>query len=127
MTATLQPLRAAIAAGDPAAIRAAIPEPPDFLPTLLSLPPAERDAVVAGVIPVLETDEDRWELIEAAAQDSIARPELRAFLAVVPHIPASLLSDARKLATAIHDPEDPGVAARAVDDRADELGVALGA
>lgn len=127
MNIDLQPLREAIAAGNPRDIQASIPEPPEFLPALFSLLSVDRNAIIAGVMPVLDAEEDQWELIEAAVQDSIARPENKAFLDIVPYIPASLLADARKLASSIHDPEGANIAARAIDDRADELGVALGA
>jgi hypothetical protein len=68
----LRSLRAAIATGDPIAILEALPEPPHFLPALFRLEPADRDAIIAGLFPALPTDEDRWELIEASAMDTIA-------------------------------------------------------
>lgn len=95
----LRPLQNAIATGDPAAIRAALPEPPHFLEMLFALPPAERDAILAGVFPALETDEDRWEIIEAAVMDSKAHPERGAFAAVAPYIPELMAAEARALIT----------------------------
>jgi hypothetical protein len=69
----LRSLRTAIATGDPDAILEALPEPPHFLPALFRLERTDRDAIIAGLFPALPTDEDRWELIEAAAMDTVAR------------------------------------------------------
>jgi len=101
----LRPLRAAIATGDPDAIMEALPEPPHFLPALFRLAPADRDAIIAGLFPVFTGDEDRWELIESAAMDTVVRPERGSFVAIAPLIPESLLDDTRKLVASIRDPE----------------------
>jgi hypothetical protein len=93
----LQPLRAAIVIGEPISIRTAIPEPPVFVSTLFKLEPSDRDNILDSVFRILDTDEDRWELIEAAAMDSLARPNKGAFVSIVKHIPEDLLRDARKL------------------------------
>ncbi|MBK9715419.1 MAG: hypothetical protein IPO81_29675 [Kouleothrix sp.] len=93
----LQPLRMAIMKGEAEAIRMAIPEPPFFLSTLFKLEPSDRDNILDNVFPVLDTDEDKWELIEAAAMDSLARPGKGAFISIIKHIPASLLSETRTL------------------------------
>lgn len=96
-TYNLRHLRDAIATGDSSTIRAALPEPPAFLKVLFGLDEAERDAILAGVFPALDTDEDQWEIIEAAAMDTIVRPERRSFIAVTPYIPYNMLDDARAL------------------------------
>jgi hypothetical protein len=98
-------LRDAIAAGDRAAILATIPEPPHFLAMVFSLEPSERDSILAGVFQALDTDEDKWEIIEAAAMDSIARPECGSFVAVARYVPADMLNDARNLAARLPNPD----------------------
>lgn len=123
----LQPLRDAITTGDHAAIQAAIPEAPTFLPALFRAAIVERDVIIAGIFPALPTDEDRWEIIEAATQDSIARPERNALLAVIPYIPADLIPDAQKLAETITDTKIASTAMKAINARAASLGVALNA
>lgn len=125
-TDILQTLRDAIATGRPNAIQAALPEPPAFLPALFAAAPSDRNAIIAGVLPALEMDEDRWVIIEAAAQDTVARPEQGAFLATIPLIPAELIPDARKLAATLSGPAGTA-AVQAINVRAAELGVALGA
>src|SRR6266545_7926491 len=102
---TLEPLRDAITTGDPDTILEALPEPPHFLPALFRLDPADRDAIIAGLFPALTGDEDRWEIIEASAMDTVVRPERGAFVAIAPLIPDSLLDDTRKLVASIRDPE----------------------
>lgn len=93
----LQALRNAITANDPNTIRTALPEPPTFLATLFKLDAPDRDTILANVFPVLDSEEDQWEVIEAAATDTITHPDRRSFLAVVPYISAKLLDDANKL------------------------------
>jgi hypothetical protein len=117
---SLQTLRSAINTGDAETIREAIPEPPNFLSLLFSphLALADRDALFAGVFPVLEMDEDRWEIIEAAAMDTIARPERRAFIAVAPYISAGFLNDAGELVAQIPDPRIAREAQNALEERA---------
>lgn len=73
----LQPLRDPIATGDPNAILRTLPEPPNFLPALFRLDPADCDAIIAGVLPALTGDEDRWEIIEAAANGYSCAPRAR--------------------------------------------------
>lgn len=102
---TLQALRSALATGDAELIRAALPEPPQFLRAVFDLEPPERDAILAGVFPALDTDEDHWELIEAAAMDSVARPERGALLAVVPYITNQLLDDTLELVKGLNRSE----------------------
>lgn len=121
----LQRLREAVGTGDPDAVLAAIPEPPHLLSTLFSLDIAARDAILAGVFPVFDTDEDRWELIEAAAMDSVARPERGAFIAVAPYIPLSLLDEARTLAQRLPNGAAQRDARNALEARAAALGITL--
>jgi hypothetical protein len=118
----LRPLRAAIAAGDPDAILEAIPEPPHFLAALFRLEPSDRDAIITGVLPAFTGDEDRWEVIEASAMDTVVHPERGAFVAIAPLIPDSLMDDARMLVASIRDPETRRVMDRAVGERAATLG-----
>ena len=96
-TNTIDDLRAAIQRGDAESIRAAMPEPPGFLSQVFVLEPDDMNKILAGVFSVLETDEDRWEIIEAAAMNTISQPERNAFLAVVPYIPQDLLADVYRL------------------------------
>jgi len=120
-TDILQPLRAAIATGDRDAILEALPEPPHFLPALFRLDPADRDAIVAGLLPVLTGDEDRWEIIEASAMDTVVRPGRGAFVAIVPLIPASLMDSAQMLVESIRDPETRQVMEQALQERLKRL------
>src|SRR5262245_59238562 len=115
----LQQLRAAIATGDPNTILAVLPEPPGFLAVLFKAP--DRDAILAGVFPALETDEDRWEIIEAAAMRSIAQPDSDTFLTVMPYIPADMLTDVGDLVARIPDPVARNAAQAALDRRAKAL------
>ena len=115
-TDILQPLRAAIATRDPDAILEALPEPPHFLPALFRLDPADRDAIIAGLFPVLTGDEDRWEIIEASAMDTVVRPERGAFVAIAPLIPESLIDDTRKLVASIRNPETRRVMEQALQE-----------
>jgi hypothetical protein len=102
----LQPLRDAVATGQASAIREALPEPPQFLSAVFGLPPDDRDLLLAAVLSALDTDEDCWEIIEAAAMDAIAHPERRAFSAVAPYVPAELVDDARKLLARFPDRDE---------------------
>src|SRR6266508_5525898 len=111
---TLEPLRDAITTGDPDTLLEALPAPPHFLPALFRLDPADRDAIIAGLFPALTGDEDRWELIEASAMDTIAHPERGAFISIVPLIPTSLMDDTRMLVASIRDPEARRVMERAI-------------
>jgi hypothetical protein len=113
----LRPLREAIATGDGTTIRATLPEPPTFLKALFGLDEAERDAILAGVFLALETDEDRWEIIEAAAMDTVVRPERRSFIAVTPYIPANMLDDARDLVVRFPSTDIADEAHKALDAR----------
>jgi hypothetical protein len=98
-------------------ILASLPEPPHFLPALFRANSTARDTIIAGLFPVLIGDEDRWELIEASAMDTVAHPERGAFLAIAPLIPASLLGDTRMLVASIRDPETRRVMERAIEER----------
>jgi hypothetical protein len=118
---SMQSLRLAIREGSPDRILAAIPEPPEFLAVLFSLEPGDRDAILAGVVPLLPTDEDRWEIIEAAAQDSILRPERQSFIAVIPYISLHLMDDARVLAMRFPHSSMRDVALTRLDARANEV------
>lgn len=120
----LRPLLNAIASRRDEAILAAIPEPPFFLPALFRLNPSDRDTVFAAVFSVLDIDDDQWEIIEAAAMDSVVRPERGAFIAVARHIPVSLLDDTRKLVESLPNPELVIEARRALEARIASLGVA---
>jgi len=104
-TDILQSLRDAIASGDHDAILEALPEPPHFLSALFRLAPDDRNAIIAGLFPALTGDEDRWEVIESSAMDTVVRPERGAFVAIAPLIPASLMDSARMLVDSIRDPE----------------------
>jgi hypothetical protein len=121
---SLQPLRNAITMGNTEAILAALPEPPAFLTILFKLEPDDRDTILAGVFPVLDAQEDQWEVIEAAAMNTIAQPERQAFMAVVPYIPAEMLVDARKLVEQFPNRSTADEARRALDTRTAELGKA---
>lgn len=120
-TDILQPLRDAIASGNPDAILEALPEPPNFLPALFRLEPADRDGIVAGLFPVLTGDEDRWELIEASAMNTVVRPERGAFAAIAPLIPASLIDSAQMLVDSIRNPETRQVMERALQEQIERL------
>lgn len=61
-----------------------------------------------------------------ALQAAIAAQDAAAIIATARRLPAELLPEARKLVAAIPDAAQEA-ATRAVDDRADELGVALSA
>lgn len=108
----LRPLRAAIATNDADAILAALPEPPNFLAVLFRQP--DRDAIIAGVFSAFTGDEDRWEVIEAAAMDTVVRPERGSFAAVAPLIPASLMDDTRQFVASIKQPEARQAMERAI-------------
>jgi hypothetical protein len=121
MPDTLQPLRDAIKSGNAEAIFEALPEPPEFLSVLFTLKPDDRDSITAGVMRVFE-QEDQWEVIEAASVDSVVRPERGSFLAVIPMIPAELISDSRLLLSRFSDPDVVRTIQQALDARAEALG-----
>lgn len=123
----LQALRKAVAKGDKAAIQAALPEPPAFLSLVFSLSPEERDYLLVSILPALETEEDQWEIIEAAAQDTNVRSSSPSILPLIPQIPASLIHDTRRLASLLNDADVSAIVVRAIDERAAMLGIALGA
>lgn len=128
MTSTeLQPLKAALASGNLTAIRAALPDRPLFLAVVFSLPASERDAILRGVLPVLETDEDRWDIIDAAIQHTSANPKDNALLPLMSLIPASLLGQTYQHASALPDETVRTTVLEAIGNRADALGVALAA
>ena len=122
MLDTLQTLRDAIKSGDTEAILEALPEPPDFLSVLFTLKPDDRDSIIAGVMRVFE-EEDQWEVIEAASVDSVVRSERGSFLAVIPMIPAGLISDSRLLLSQFSDPHIVQVLEQALDARTKALGI----
>lgn len=122
-TTVLQPLREAVASGNHDAIRASIPEPPVFLTTVFKLDPDDRDTILRGVFSALDTDEDRWEIIEAAAMDTIVRPERGAFIAVVPYILPDMLDDAQALVQQFPDGSMAHEARKVLAERAARLAV----
>ena len=115
----LADLRAAIHTGDVEQIRAAIPEPPGFLSVVFTLEAEDRNKILASALAVLDIDEDRWEIIEAAAMNTIAWPERNALLSVVPYIPRDLFIDVYRLIE--HLPESDAIRAvrRALDEGTD--------
>lgn len=89
----LRELRAAVQNGEREQIILTIPEPPEFLSALFALQAQDRDEILTVVFSVLETDEDRWELVEAATMHSVAYPEQGSLLSLLPYIPQSLRED----------------------------------
>jgi len=123
---SLVELRRAVESNDPAAIRAALPDPPHFLTSVIQqLPCSERDAVLAGVLLALEAEEDVWYIIEAAAMNDTVRPQNRVLVAVAPFILADQLADALTLAQAIPDTEASAEAQQAIRMRAAKLALPI--
>jgi len=119
-----QQLRAVVLAGDREQILGAISELPDFLDflaSLFSLEPSERDWILAAVINAFDTEEDVWEIIEAAAMDTVAQPERGTFLGVIPHIPPGILNDALMLTEQFTSPEVRRIASEALNARLGSL------
>ena len=112
-----QQLRAAALAGNREQILDAILESPDFLGSLFSLEPDERERILAAVIDAFDTEEDVWEIIEAAAMDTVSRPERGTFLAVIPHIPSTMLNDALMLTEQFTSPAIRQYASEALNAR----------
>lgn len=110
-------LKEAILQGGVEEIRAAIPEPPHFIREVFLLPQVERDVIITAVLPVLETDEDCWEVIEACVQNTVARPQSNAILAIVPCIPERLLLENRDLVQQIPDKATVSAVLGAIDER----------
>ena len=106
---SLGDLRAAVRTGDREQIRAAIPEPPEFIPALFALEAGDRDTILTGVFSVLETDEDRWEFIEAAAMHSVTHLGQSPLLSLLPQVPSNPLEDVHHLMD--HLPETESLAA----------------
>lgn len=101
---SLDLLQAAVLTGDRDAILRALPEPPGFLSKVFGLEPGDRDRILTGVFSVFDTDEDRWEIIEAAAMDRRVPPSQNALLALAPHIPLEMIPDLYRLLDHLSDP-----------------------